>query len=77
MLTASFVILQLLSLGVMLLFIHEYRRITFKHEQLLSSIEPGTKPTSSFHSSLIIWIYAIVTLGTITGMSVYFYILMS
>lgn len=72
MLIGGFLIIQGLSLAVMLLFIHEYRRITFKHERLMESIEPGKKPMSTFHSNMIIWIYIIITIAILIFTSVYF-----
>lgn len=77
MLTAAFIAIQVLSLAVMLLFIHEYKRITFKHERLMHSIEAGSKPVSTFHSNLIIWIYVIVTIAIVVSTSAFFYLLLS
>lgn len=60
MLTIVFIAIQLVSLAIMLLFVHEYKRIAHKHEVLLHTIEPGVKPSSKLQSTIIIWIYVIV-----------------
>ena len=77
MLTAAFVVVQVLSLAVMLLFIHEYKRITFKHERLMHSIEPHSKPVSTLHSNVIIWVYVISTIIVVVSTSSFFFVLMS
>ena len=66
--------LQILSIGVMLLFVHEYKRITHKHETMLHAIEHHAKPRSVFSSNIIIWIYVITTFTWIfVALSLYAY----
>lgn len=62
-LTVTFVAIQLVSLAVMILFVHEYKRISRKHEELLHTIEEGVKPSCKIQSTIIIWIYAAVMLA--------------
>lgn len=77
MLTIAFIVIQVLSLGVMLLFVHEYRRITFKHEQLLHAIEPGKKPSSTFQSGLITFAYTVATIIMMFGTSALLYLVLN
>ena len=73
MLTILFFGIQMLSLGIMLLFIHEYKRITYKHQEMLEMIEHDTPPKCTFYSTIIIWIYVIVTLTILIGTTTFFY----
>ncbi len=77
MLTMLFFGVQLISLGVMLLFIHEYKRITFKHEEMMKVIEDEASPKSVFHSTVIIWIYAGITFAILIGTTAFFYTIIS
>ena len=67
MVTIAFIIIQLASLGVMLLFMQQYVYFTHKHETLLRSIDEKRRPASSTQTQVIIWIYAIFTLIVIFG----------
>ncbi|MCA9371100.1 MAG: hypothetical protein KC680_04035 [Candidatus Peregrinibacteria bacterium] len=73
--TIVFIVIQAISVCIMLLFIHEYKRITLKHEQLLAAIEPGKKPSSTFQSNLIIWMYIIITIFIVLSTSTLLYII--
>lgn len=74
MVTIAFITIQLVSLAVMLLFVHEYRRISHKHENLVHTIEAGVKPSCTLQSTIIIWIYVIAISTVAIGSSIiYFY----
>ena len=73
MLTIFFFGIQIISLCVMLLFIHEYKRIAYKHQQLVESIENITTPKCMIHSTIIIWIYAATTMTLLISTTVFFY----
>lgn len=73
MLTIAFFTIQLISLAIMLIFIHEYKRITYKHHDILLSIDSKKRPKSIIHSTIIIWIYAGVTFAILIGTTAFFY----
>lgn len=56
-----FVGMQVLSLCVLFLFVHEYKRISHKHSLMLAAIETKMKPRSTLSSAVIIWMYVIST----------------
>lgn len=72
MLTIAFIVIQMASLAVMLLFVHEYKRIAHKHEQLVHAIEQGEKPSCTLQSTIIIWMYIILLLSILIGTSAIF-----
>lgn len=57
----AFIIIQAGSLLTMVLFIHEYKRISHQHEQMIIAIEHGKTPSCKQQSTVIIWIYVTVT----------------
>ena len=57
-----FFIIQAVSLLTMLLFIHEYRRISHEHQELILAIEHGKTPSCKRQSEVICWIYIIATI---------------
>ncbi|MDP7477563.1 MAG: hypothetical protein QF442_03885 [Candidatus Peribacteraceae bacterium] len=74
MVTIAFIVIQLLLLAVMLLFVHEYKRISHKHEGLVHTIEPGIKPSCTLQSTIIIWLYVIcVLIVAIASSAIYFF----
>ena len=73
MLTIAFFTIQLVSLAIMLIFVHEYKRITYKHQEILLSIESTKVPKSILHSTIIIWIYAGITFAILIGTTAFFY----
>jgi|GEM_PF-2490406 hypothetical protein len=66
MLIFEFIAIQAVSLSVMILFVHGYKRIAHKHEDLVHTIESGVKPSCMFQSTIIIWNLWFDTGGTIT-----------
>lgn len=72
MLTIPFFVVQLLSIIAALIFIHEYKRINHKHEALMDAIDPGSVPSSTIQSTIIIWIYIILTIVMFLGTSALF-----
>jgi len=73
MLTIAFFTIQLISLIIMLLFVYEYKRITYKHQAILLSFESKKQPKSTIHSAIIIWIYAGITFAVLIGTTAFFY----
>ncbi|MAE68672.1 MAG: hypothetical protein QF793_01610 [Candidatus Peribacteraceae bacterium] len=69
---ALFIVLQLLSLAVMVLFIHQCKSITYKHQDLLDAVDEGTPPKCMMQSTVIIWMYIITTIAVMTGMTFLF-----
>lgn len=74
MVTIVFIAIQLISLAVMLLFVHEYKRISHKHENLVHTIEAGVKPSCTLQSTIIIWIYVISIIVVTVGSSVIYFL---
>ncbi|MBT4119411.1 MAG: hypothetical protein HOG89_00305 [Candidatus Peribacter sp.] len=74
MVNFAFIGIQLLSLIVMLIFVHEYKRISHKHENLVHTIEPGVKPSCTLQSTIIIWLYVICILIVAISSSIIFFL---
>lgn len=77
MVTILFFGIQAISLLVLIVFIHEYKRIAYKHESLLQRIEDDSSPRSIHHSNIIIWIYAAITFSILIGTTVFFFSIVS
>ncbi|PIR53709.1 hypothetical protein COU75_04695 [Candidatus Peregrinibacteria bacterium CG10_big_fil_rev_8_21_14_0_10_42_8] len=65
--------IQTISLLVLILFMHEYKRIAYKHQTLLQSIEDDSTPRSINQSTIIIWIYAAITFSILIGTTFFFF----
>lgn len=52
MLSIAFFVVQVLSILVAILFIHEYKRITHKHESLMDAIDAGSMPSSTLRGTI-------------------------
>lgn len=77
MITILFFGIQTISLLILIVFMHEYKRIAYKHQELLRSIENNSTPRSIDHSTIIIWIYAVITFSILIGTTFFFFSIIS
>ncbi len=74
MATVAFIVIQLLSIAITLLFAQQYHYFTKKHETLLRAIDAEKYPASSYQYFVVMWVYVIVTcviLGSTTALYLY------
>lgn len=74
MATIALIVMQVLSILVMLLFVHEYKRITHKHERMLQAIDETAQPKSTLQSNVIIWTY-VATIFSVTAITTALYVI--